>query len=146
MARSRFSHPTTALGTISPWSPNEDRNQETSRGPKAYQTQKPTFVPLPHQGQDTPFLFLLFALITKGFPGGSAGKESTCNAGDLSSIPGLGRAPGEGKGYPLQYSVLKNSMDYSPGCCKESDTTERLSRVCVCVCDSFSHDHAVLCN
>ena len=47
-----------------------------------------------------------------GFPGGSAGKESTCNAGDLGSIPGLGRSPGEGKGYPLQYSGLENSMDY----------------------------------
>ena len=39
-----------------------------------------------------------------GFPGGSAGKESACNAGDLGSIPGLGRSPGEGIGYPLQYS------------------------------------------
>ena len=47
-----------------------------------------------------------------GFPGGSAGKESAYNAGDLSSIPGLGRSPGEGKGYPLQYSGLENSMDY----------------------------------
>ena len=46
-----------------------------------------------------------------GFPGGSAGKESTCKAGDLGSIPGLGRSPGEGKGYPLQYSGLENSMD-----------------------------------
>ena len=46
-----------------------------------------------------------------GFPGGSAGKESTCNAGDLGLIPGLGRSPGEGKGYPLQYSGLENSMD-----------------------------------
>ena len=46
-----------------------------------------------------------------GFPGGSAGKESTCNARDLSSIPGLGRCPGEGNGYPLQYSGLENSMD-----------------------------------
>ena len=46
-----------------------------------------------------------------GFPGGSAGKESACNAGDLGSIPGLGRSPGEGKGYPLQYSGLENSMD-----------------------------------
>ena len=45
-----------------------------------------------------------------GFPGGSAGKESTCNAGDLGSISGLGRSPGEGKGYPLQYSGLENSM------------------------------------
>jgi len=46
-----------------------------------------------------------------GFSGGSAGKESTSNAGDLDSIPGLGRSPGEGNGYPLQYSGLENSMD-----------------------------------
>ena len=46
-----------------------------------------------------------------GFPCGSAGKESACNAGDLGSIPGLWRYPGEGKGYPLQYSGLENSMD-----------------------------------
>ena len=48
-----------------------------------------------------------------GFPCGSAGKESTCNVGDLGSIPGLGRSLGEGKGYPLQYSGLENSMDYT---------------------------------
>ena len=47
-----------------------------------------------------------------GFCGGSAGKESTCNVGDLGSIPELGRSPGEGKGYPLQYSGLENSMDH----------------------------------
>ena len=46
-----------------------------------------------------------------GFPCGSAGKESACNEGNLGLIPGLGRAPGEGKGYPLQYSGLENSMD-----------------------------------
>ena len=46
-----------------------------------------------------------------GFPGGSAGKESSCNVGDLGLIPGLGRSPDEGKGYPLQYSGLENSMD-----------------------------------
>ena len=46
-----------------------------------------------------------------GFPCGSAGKESACNAGDLGSIPGLGRSPGEGKGYPLQYSGLENSVN-----------------------------------
>jgi len=46
-----------------------------------------------------------------GFPVGSAGKESTCNAGDLGLIPELGRSPGEGKGYPLPYSGLENSMD-----------------------------------
>ena len=45
------------------------------------------------------------------FPGGSAGKESTCNAGDPSSVPGLGRSTGKGIGYPLQYSGLENSMD-----------------------------------
>ena len=44
------------------------------------------------------------------FPYDSAGKESACNAGDLGSTPGLGRSPGEGKGYPLQYSDLENSM------------------------------------
>ena len=46
-----------------------------------------------------------------GFPGGSDGKESTCNAGDLASIPESGRPPGEGNGKPLQYSCLENSMD-----------------------------------
>ena len=51
----------------------------------------------------------------QGFPGGSVGKESACNAGDLGSIPGLGRFPGEGKGYPLQYSCLENPMDREPG-------------------------------
>ena len=45
-----------------------------------------------------------------GFPCGSVGKESACNAGDLGSIPGLGRSPAEGKGYPLQYSGLDDSM------------------------------------
>ena len=47
-----------------------------------------------------------------GFPCGWAVKESACNAGDLGLIPGLGRSPGEGKGYPLQYSGLENSMNY----------------------------------
>ena len=46
-----------------------------------------------------------------GFTGGSDGKESACNVGDLGSIPGLGRSPGEGKGYPIQYSCLENSKD-----------------------------------
>ena len=47
-----------------------------------------------------------------GSPDSSVAKESTCNAGDPGSIPGSGRSPGEGKGYPLQYSGLENSMDY----------------------------------
>ena len=54
------------------------------------------------------------------YPCGSVGKESTCNATDLNLIPGLGRSPGEGKGYPIQYSGLQNSMD-SPWDHKESD-------------------------
>ena len=48
-----------------------------------------------------------------GFPGGSAGKESSCNVGNLGSISGLGRFPGEGNSYPLQFSGLENSTDYT---------------------------------
>ena len=47
----------------------------------------------------------------QGFPCGSSGKESACNAGDLGSIPALGRSPGEGNGNPLQYSCLENPID-----------------------------------
>ena len=47
-----------------------------------------------------------------GFPGCSVGKGSTCNTGDLGLIPGLGRSPEEGKGHPLQYSGLKNAIEY----------------------------------
>jgi len=61
------------------------------------------------------------------FPGGLAGKDSTCSAGDLGSIPGLGRSPGEGKGYPLQYSGLENSMDSIVHGVADSDMTEQLS-------------------
>ena len=65
-----------------------------------------------------------------GFPGGSDSKESACNAGDLDSIPGLGRSPGRGHGNPLQYSCLENPhgqrslVGYSPWGRKESDITE----------------------
>ena len=48
----------------------------------------------------------------RGFPCGAAGKEAACNEGDLGSIPGLGRSPGEGKDYPFQYSGLEDSTDY----------------------------------
>ena len=64
--------------------------------------------PLSNKDLDQSFGVQIF----KGFPGSSAGKESACNAGDLGSIPGLGRSPGEGISYPLQYSGLENSMDY----------------------------------
>ena len=57
-----------------------------------------------------------------GFPCGSAGRESACSVGDLGLIPGLERSPGEGKGYPLQYSGLENSWGH-----KELDKTEQLS-------------------
>ena len=61
-------------------------------------------------------------------PCGSAGKESTCNTGDLGSIPGLRRSSGEGNGYPLQYSGQENSTDCdSPWGHKELNMTERLS-------------------
>ena len=63
-----------------------------------------------------------------GFPWGSAGKESACNVGDLGSVLGLGRSPGEGKGCLLQYSGLENSMDCIVyGVAKSSNTTECLS-------------------
>ena len=59
------------------------------------------------------------------FPYGSAAKESACNEGDLGSIPGLGRSPGEGKGYPLQYPGLREFHGlHSPWDRKESDMTE----------------------
>ena len=67
------------------------------------------------------------------FPRGSDGKESACNAGNLGSIPGLGRSPGGGHGNPLQYSCLENPhgqrslAGYGPWGHKELDMTERLS-------------------
>ena len=60
------------------------------------------------------------------FPFDSTCKKFTCSVRDLGLIPGLGRSPGEGNGYPLQYSGLENFMD-SPWGYKETDTTERLS-------------------
>ena len=69
----------------------------------------------------------------QGFPGASDSKESACNAGDLGSIPGLGRSPGARHDNPLQYSCLENPRGqrslatYSPWGCKELNTTERLS-------------------
>ena len=61
--------------------------------------------------------------VRKGFPGGSDGKESACYAGDLGSIPRVGRSPGEGNGNPLQYSGLDTPLVSQ----KESDMTEQLS-------------------
>ena len=66
------------------------------------------------------FIYLLFFFKSKNFKFrcGSDSKESTCNVGDLGPIPGLGRSPGEGNGYPLLYSGLENPIS------KKSDTTE----------------------
>ena len=72
-------------------------------------------------------------MVILGLPGGSDGKEFACNAGDLDSIPGLGRPPGGRHGNPLQCSCLENphgqrsQLGYSHWGLKESDTTERLS-------------------
>ena len=70
--------------------------------------------------------WILPTSVSLDFPCGSAGKESACNAGDLGMIHGLGISPGEGKGYPLQYSGLETFMDYSPWGRKELDKTEQL--------------------
>ena len=75
-------------------------------------------------------VFWASAEVTEGFPGGSDGKESACNVGDLGSIPGLGRSPGDGHGNPLQNSCLENPhgqrnlVGYSPWGRKELDMTE----------------------
>ena len=68
-----------------------------------------------------------FNLRSTGFPCGSAGKESACSVGDLDLILELGRSPGEGKGYPLQYSGLQNAMDCIVHRVADSDMTEQLS-------------------
>ena len=65
------------------------------------------------QNLDVKYQFYATGKVIKGFPCGSAGKDSACNEGDLGSIPRLGRFPGEGKDYLLQFSGLENSMDYS---------------------------------
>ena len=72
-------------------------------------------------------LSIFWHCLSLGFLCGSAAKESTCNVGDLGLIPGLGRSPGERKGYQLQYSGLENSMDYIVHGVTESGMTERLS-------------------
>ena len=86
---------------------------------------KQTFLPIPSFLKKKKHLFFCIG----GFPGGSDGKEFDCNAGDLASIPGSGKPPGEGNGNPLQYSCLENSTDRGTvhGAAKESNTTERLT-------------------
>ena len=69
--------------------------------------------PHPGRGQESGHLCSTYCM---GFLGGSDGKVSACNAGDLGLIPGSGRSPGEGNGNPLQYSCLENSMDGGTWC------------------------------
>ena len=73
----------------------------------------------------------------RGFPGGSDGKESTCNAGDLGLILGWGRFPGEGKGNPLQYSCLENPMDRGVWWVRVHGVTKSQTRLS----DSYTHIH-----
>ena len=102
----------TALQSFVTWRPHLDRELRTSRPWVLFIFVSPAF----DRVSGTYFL------------GGSDGKESVCNAGDLGLIPGLGRSPGEGNSYPLQYSGLREFHElYSPCGHKESDTTERLS-------------------
>ena len=72
-------------------------------------------------------IYCTLICIDKGFPGGSDGKESACNAGDLVLIPGLGRPPGEGNGNSLQYSSLENAIYRETWRATVHDLTERLS-------------------
>ena len=82
------------------------------------------------------FLFCISGLL--GFPGGSDGKESTCNAGEVGSIPRLGRSPGEGNGNPLQYSCLENLMDRGAWWA----TVHRVAKSRTWLSD-FTHTHTV---
>ena len=84
-----------------------------------------------------------------GFPCGLADKESSCKVGDLGSIPGLGKSPEEGKGYPLQYSGLENSMDYTVHGVAKSRT--QLSdfhflSLTLQYCDGFCHTSTWICH
>ena len=77
-------------------------------------------------------MFIYLFMVVLGSPGAADGKESTCNAEDIGLIPGFGRSPGEGNGYPLQYSGLENSMDRGAGQAtvhgiRKSDVTERFA-------------------
>ena len=102
------------VSCLNPRKTSRDLLQHVSRPDKGYSSW--VFSSEPHH---SPFFLnilqssnlMLYSLwVHWGFPCGSAGKEYNCNVGDLGLIPGLGRSPREGKGYPLQYSGLENSM------------------------------------
>ena len=129
------------LGPSSPWQQSSGAKESpkcplTPSPPSAYsphlcernESQTSTVIP-----SRAPKCTRFGVILVWGFPSGSAGKESTGNAGDLGSIAGLGRSPGGGHGNPLQYSCLENPhgqrslVGYSPWGHKESDMTESLS-------------------
>ena len=92
----------------------------------------------------------MVSFLIRGFPGGSDGKTSACNVGDLGSILRLGRSPGEGNGNPLHYFCLENSMDreawWTPvrGVTKQSDMTQRVHRHTHTHTHTHGHIHTVL--
>ena len=100
----------------------------------AYICLLPSWASYPRNTLKSTFFLAFVSQRTWDFPGGSDGRESACNVGDLGLIPGSGRAPGEGKGYPLQYYGLENSMDreaWQPtvhGVAKSQTWLKRLSK------------------
>ena len=95
--------------------------------------------------------YIQFSTVSLGFPGGSDGKASDCNAGDLGSIPGSGRSLGEGNGHPLQlllpgkFHGWRSLLGYSPWGRKESDTTERLHFHCLTEPSPKTHINIYTC-
>ena len=95
------------------------KGQDPGFGRRMHMRKRSLGHPYPLQGTDSDSQFSVMLNFRRdfqdikevGFPCGSAGKESACSAGELGSVPGLGRSPGEGKGYPLQYSGLEYSTD-----------------------------------
>ena len=117
------------LGQKIPWT--EEPSGYSSRGYEELDTAEYAVTRV--ENMTSSFILTAIQYSNLGFPGGSDRKESSCNAGDMGLIPGLGRSLEGGHGNPLQYSCLENPqgqrslVGYSPWGRKESDTTERLS-------------------
>ena len=99
------------LGLTSLWKTSGRKRKLTRQYGSQKGTLSAVFLVLAPGSIHTQFFYYLVPPIAGGFPGGSEGKESSCNSGDLGWIPGLKRSPGEGNGNPLQYSYLENPMD-----------------------------------
>ena len=107
-----WSPPSGSPGTRT-WTPTSRSPHGGTQSPSSIQNQKSHFL-LWELTPSKKIRFLLRQKVHQDFPGGSDGKASVYNAGDLGSIPGLGRSPGEGNGNPLQYYCLENPMDRGP--------------------------------